>query len=327
MAIKMSDLRVYGSATMPDDDTTEQIGGAIATSKKPIFTDFSGAMQVLSSETGDTSQSVTVYYRDSAGSPQSEAKTLQGQTPVAYSASPERLLKATKGVTCVGDVVLEASTAERTGTCQGGSADTITLDAGASGTDGAYNGMMIRITSGTGAGQIREVIDYVGASKLATVGRAWGTNPVGADSVFRIAKGIVFDKSPAEITEVRRIGYAMGANSAGGATKEVHEKIFLKNCHGTIALTSAQVEESSDPSGLFTFGLATSVNDSGTNGSGNTRLVAPAGITFDNSAKNVPGGSLAASSAIGCWIKATLPGGTAAAKTTYLPQLKGNTID
>jgi len=158
---------------------------------------------------------------------------------------------------------------------------------------------------------------------VATIGYQWGTTP-DATSVFRIAKGMVFDKSPAEILECRRAFYDAGANPAGGATKEYHDKWFLKNTHGSLALTSAVVKEIADPSGLITFMLPASVDDSGTNGSGNNRLVAPSG-TFDSANKNVPTGSLAAGSAIGVWGKLTLAGGAAQQKTTYTPQLEGNT--
>jgi len=324
MSIALSDLKIYGSASMPDDDTPTQIGGAIDTQRKPLFYDVGAAIQCVSSAGGDTTQTVTLHYRDSAGNKQSEAKTLSGQTPVAFTATPERLLKAIKSATCAGDVAVEAATAERAGTAQAGTGITITLDAGASASNDFYNGMVIRLTSGTGNGQIREIIAYDGTTKVATAGSQWGTTP-DATSVFRIAKGMVFDKSPAEILECRRVFYDSGANPAGGATKEYHEKWFLKNTHATLSLTTAVVKEIADPSGLITFMLAASVDDSGTNGSGNNRLVAPSG-TFDNSNKSVPGGgSLAAGSAIGVWGKLTLAGGAAAQKTTYTPQLEGNT--
>lgn len=73
----------------------------------------------------------------------------------------------------------------RTGTAQAGGATSLTLDAGASAVDDAYNGMHVNITAGTGSGQQRTISDYVGATKVATVSVAWTTNP-DATSVFRI---------------------------------------------------------------------------------------------------------------------------------------------
>ena len=65
-----------------------------------------------------------------------------------------------------------------TGTAQGGSANTITLKSGSSFTsDDQPNGMFIKITSGTGSGQVRQVLDYVGSSKVLTVFPAWSTQP------------------------------------------------------------------------------------------------------------------------------------------------------
>ena len=63
------------------------------------------------------------------------------------------------------------------GTAQAGTANTITLDSGASAVDDFYNNMSVFITSGTGSGQLRTISDYVGSSKLATVSVNWTTNP------------------------------------------------------------------------------------------------------------------------------------------------------
>lgn len=63
------------------------------------------------------------------------------------------------------------------GTAQAGAAGTITLVATASAVNDFYNGMLVLILSGTGAGQARQVIDYVGATKVATIEPDWATNP------------------------------------------------------------------------------------------------------------------------------------------------------
>ncbi len=324
MSIERYDLRGFGSAVMPDDDSITQIGGAIDRTKLVEFIDVSAPVQAVSSSVSDTTQQVTMTYRDAAGSKLTNAATLSGQTPVAFGATPERILKAIKSATTTGDVAVEASTAERAGTAQAGAAAKITLDAGASAVNDAYIGMVIRLTSGTGVGQIRRVISYDGTTKIAEVDRPWGTVPDNTTG-FRIAKGCYFPKAATEAMEVRRPFFDAGANTSGGAQKEYHEKIFLGNDNATLALTAAQVVEYSDPSGLVTFGLAATVGDNGTNGVGNNRLVAPSGITFDNSDKNIAGGQLAAATAIGTWLKLTLAGGTAAQKTQHLPMLKGNT--
>jgi len=89
-------------------------------------------------------------------------------------------------------------------TAQAGSVNTITLDAGASATDGQYDPAIVLITEGTGAGQSRLIIDYIGSTKVATVHQDWRTNP-DATSKFTVyaTTGFHFDNE--------------GAASGGGA--------------------------------------------------------------------------------------------------------------
>jgi len=151
MSIAQSDIILYGSAVMPDDGVPTEIGGAIDITRKMTFVDLStpGGIELVSSSASDITQTVTVTFRDTAGILASEVKTVSGLTPVAYVATVDRLLKALKSATTVGDLAIMASTAERTGTAQGGAADSITLDAGASAVDDFFTGMVIRLTSGT----------------------------------------------------------------------------------------------------------------------------------------------------------------------------------
>lgn len=58
-----------------------------------------------------------------------------------------------------------------------GATGTITLDSAADPRDDYYNGSRIIIVSGTGAGQIRKITDYVGSTKVATVDSSWGVTP------------------------------------------------------------------------------------------------------------------------------------------------------
>lgn len=76
---------------------------------------------------------------------------------------------------------------ELTGTGAGGSSSTIVLAATASSTDDYYNGMVVEITSGTGSGQERFIVDYDGATQTATVNRNFDTTP-DATSVYAINK-------------------------------------------------------------------------------------------------------------------------------------------
>lgn len=76
-------------------------------------------------------------------------------------------------------------TIRETGTAQAGNPFDITLQAGASSDFNVFVGSKIYIISGTGAGQTNEIIAYNGATKVATVASAWGTQPDNT-SVYRI---------------------------------------------------------------------------------------------------------------------------------------------
>lgn len=332
MSILPSDLILYGSANMQDTDAGSQ-GGAIDTAKRVLFTEVSpaGQVQYVSSNSGDTTQTVTVTAKDAAGVTVSEVKTLNGQTVVAGTQSINTLLKAVKSASCAGDVAVEAATATRTGTAQGGAAATaslgayITLDASASGADDTYNGQVLRTTGGTGPNQIRWIVKYEGATKRAYVNRDWGTVPDGT-TTFRVSQGMCFEKSPVEVTTIRRIHYNAAADAPGGSARDYYEKVFAKNIHGTLALTSAQVVEAADPSGKYTFALETTLDGSGTS---TDRRTAPAsGVgSFDSAAKNVANSqNLSAGSAQGIWIKLSLAAGDAANRTSYTPRVTGNSI-
>lgn len=327
MSIEQSDIILYGSAVMPDDGVPTAIGGAIDRTRKVVFTDLasSGSIEIVSSSASDITQTVTVSFRDVAGVLQSEPQTLSGLTPVAYSGTVDRLLKAIKSAVTVGDVAVMASTAERTGTAQAGSPLTITLDAGASVVNDFYTGMVIRLTSGTGADQLRTVIKYVGSTKVATVSRTWGVTP-DATSVFRIAQGMLFDLNPNEILEVRRIFFDTAADPPGGSTRTFYDKVFFSNEHATLTLTSAEIQEVLDSPGVVAFDLESVLDGTTTNGGGNNREVAPGGFTFDSADKDVANSqNHTALAAQGAWIELTLAAGAAALNFVYQFREVGNT--
>lgn len=79
---------------------------------------------------------------------------------------------------------------EVSATAQGGTSTSITLDASASSTTDFYQGAVIRIISGTGAGQSRTITAYNGTSKAATVNTAWATVPDNS-SIYAFGFGYV----------------------------------------------------------------------------------------------------------------------------------------
>jgi len=72
--------------------------------------------------------------------------------------------------TCTGTLSTYAATALN------GTSTTIVLPSGASSVNSAYNGMTITLTSGTGAGQTKTILSYVGSTRTATVS-TWTTTP------------------------------------------------------------------------------------------------------------------------------------------------------
>lgn len=326
MPLTLTDLKLYGSASMPDDNIPTNIGGVVATSKKVSFADISGAAQLVSSSGSDTTQSVNLSFRLTSGVLTTESKTLTGTTPVLYLASIERLLKGVKSATTAGAVAVEHQSAERQATAQAGStANTLRLDAGASVVNGFYNGMVVRLISGTGAFQINEIIDYNGGTRDATLRDYWHGAIPDATTVFRIAAGFFFDRVPFEVSEVRRIHFDAAANPLGGGAVNFYDKIFFVNASNVGSLLNAQVVENADPSGKMSFGVEAVVNGTGTNGVGNNRIVAPSGITFASTPVTVPGSNLNAGSSIGVWMRLALLEADAPQKTSVTMQLTGST--
>jgi len=325
MSVEYGHIIIHGSATMPDNDSTTQIGGAIDKTTKVTFADLetTGTVEVVSENVGDTTQNVTVYGRNAAGEKINEQISLNGQTPVAGSLSFERIMKAIKSATCVGAVAAMSTTNEHADTAQGGGSNYITLAAGASAVDDEYLGKLVRTTGGTGANQIREIVKYDGTSKKAYV-RDWSTNPDGT-TTYEVADGVVFDKTPNEIDEVRRPFYDAAAEAAGGSDKFNYEKVFEYNQHATLALTNAQSAEVVE--GIHAkvdFALESTLDGTDNNGVGNNREVAPGGYTFDSTAKDVANsGNFSPQSGQGMWIRLDLDAGDAAQNSFWKPRVTG----
>jgi len=328
MSVEAKDIMVFGSANMQDTDSGTQ-GGAEDKSKKVVWYDLSADddVEAVSENSGDTTQSITVYGRNAAGELVNETISLNGQTP-AQAGSPktfDRLLKATKSASTSGTVAVMRTTNERADTAQSATASTLVLDAGASATDNAYQFMVLRITGATaGNYQIREIVKYDGSSKTAYV-RDWATTPTGTIT-FEVAEGMVFDKftSPeaVEIDEVRRPFYNAAANPSGGATKYYYEKVFPHNLHASLALTSAKIDEVDEGAyQKIEFDLESTLDGSDTS---TNRLTAPSGYTFDSDEKDVANsGNFSSGSGQGTWLKLTLAGGDAASNSFYKIKTSG----
>lgn len=132
---------------------------------------------------------------------------------------------------------------------------------------------------------------------------------------------------PAGVTTVRRVFYLASSDVLGGAAREYHDKIFVKNEHATLDLTQASIVEQSDPGANITFDLESTLDGTDSNGGANNRLVEPGGYTFDSATKAVANsGNHTAQAAQGIWIKLSLAAGDAPAKNIYTFRELGKTI-
>lgn len=338
MSILLSDIKVYCAAVFPENDAVTNIGGAHDFTKKCQFSDFAGSWQVVSSSTLDTApyHTLTLFYRDNAGAILSETVTLNGTTFATAISSIERMMKGVKAISCTGNVAIISQTPFFSGTLPaqtGLSADQIQFPAGASSVDNTYLQMIFRADyPGLGDTKMFEIINYDGATKIATVNTTV-TGFFDNTTNFEVYKGMYFDKTPNEITEIVRKDYDSAADvpvASGGADRDFYVKVFFEHTDASgsgLSATSCVVREAQDPTGLNTFALATALNDSGDNGAFNRQHAPSSGVTsFDNSDKNVPSGQIMApGDRIGVWIKLHRTAGAAAVKSFWMPQFRFQT--
>ena len=122
MSITSAELKCYGSADMPENDT-DPAGGAIATTVKVEFTDISpsGKVEALFDAGSDT-MNLTITGRDATGAIVTEVHAMNGTNVVSFTTNTlERILK-----------VVLASVSTHTLTIRKASAggDLITMEAG-----------------------------------------------------------------------------------------------------------------------------------------------------------------------------------------------------
>lgn len=358
MSVTPNNIVAYGSADMPEADGVT-IGGAVDFTKRIAFYDITpaGTVDVVSSSASDTATKMQLSGRDSTGAIQTPAAvTLTGTNPVLGSQSFERLLAAVitggaiagltspGGAVAIGDVAVYAHTPVLSAhTMQSGSANTsgttppiAKLQSGDGGTVAA--GQIIRITSGTGANQLRQIIATTGyGTDTVAVNRDWTTVP-DPTSVYNILQGMLFEVSPNAVVAMTRCFSTAAADIPGGSQRVFYEKVFVVNNNIATALTGAQVEIASEtpslPSGaLLDIALCTSLNDTNTTTNRQTAPAAGAGSFATQpafvsvpGAGNLPSGAAPNNAgAQGVWLRLILPAGTAAYKGSADLRVQGTT--
>ncbi len=120
------------------------------------------------------------------------------------------------------------------GTATAGAAGTITLAAGSSAVNDFYNGMIVRVNSGTGPGQARMITDYVGATLVASVAPNWSTNPSN-DSVYDI---LLTELSVNKLIDETRLALASGV-----AVTSIGNNVITANSINADAITNAKIAD------------------------------------------------------------------------------------
>lgn len=116
MPVSNTDIILYGAANMPEDDTSTA-GGAIDRTIKVLNVDMGTAgvggtdkLNVVSSSTGDVTQTLTVTGRDATGAVKSQAYSLAGTTTQSGTQAFERVLKIIASATHSGTITVSHQT-------------------------------------------------------------------------------------------------------------------------------------------------------------------------------------------------------------------------
>jgi hypothetical protein len=122
-------------------------------------------------------------------------------------------------------------------------------DAALIGTDDYYNGMIVQVYSGTGAGQSRLITDYVGGTKTAHVFPDWGTNPDATSDIIIVpGPGIGADMDEADVSGMY------------GATRNLPEvlnllAVLMRN-ELNVDSNSIDVRNDADSANLFAYTIS-----------------------------------------------------------------------
>ena len=391
MSVVPNNIIAFGSADMPEADGVTvggavnfasrigfcDINGTIGSGST---TNLPMALDLVSSSASDTAVKVQVTGRDSTGTIQTPASvTLTGTTVIASTFGGQTFQRLGAGVLsggaistlsnpggtpAVGDVAVMGHVRfVAASTAQAGSANTsgttppiFKLQSGDGAKLTSYAvyaglGMIIRITGGTGSGQLRMISAQYAAAAYGTdvvaVNRDWNTLPDNT-STYDLAFGFLFDVLPSGIasqtpvTGITRIFWTAQADVPGGSSRTYYEKAFVTNVNTATALTNASVEilgeSPSLPSGaLLDLALTKVLNDTATaatrqtlptNGDSSalTFVTQPATINIIASPGSLPSGAAPnTSGSQGLWYRLTLPAGTTVYDGAGLTRTQGAT--
>lgn len=134
----------------------------------------------------------------------------------------------------------------RSNTAVAGAAGTITLDAGASAVDDFYNAAMVFITGGTGAGQVRFIVNYVGSTQVATIEPNWATNPDNTSTFAILPVASSLDDLIENATSLRQMTRGMAAAMLGKSNGLNTTTAVYRDTSDTVDRISATVDAVGD---------------------------------------------------------------------------------
>lgn len=123
------------------------------------------------------------------------------------------------------------------GTAQAGDSTTITLASGASSTDKLYVGDIVLL----GDGQCRVITGYVGSTKVATVDRAWTTNPSSSSTYVLLPAAAVLAQQTHTNAVVPTVTNLTNAPSSGDFTATMKASIGTAVAASAVASVTGNV--------------------------------------------------------------------------------------
>jgi hypothetical protein len=226
VSVVASDLVAYHAATQSDQDSVT-VGGAIDTLRRPDFTQLAAndSLEVLSSSSSDTTQTVTVEARKADGTLVSQTVTLNGTTAVSFGTlgTVERVLKCEMSATAVGTVTLRRASAGPTVRAipVGERGFSMIFRKGSSSTTGAvdyYAKFFWKNTNGSFALLIASVVESADPSGTITHGLAASQGDSGTTTNRQTAPGgVTFGNGSASVP-----GTDLTAGSAIGVWLNMH---------------------------------------------------------------------------------------------------------
>lgn len=373
MSVTPNQIVAYGASQMPESDGVT-VGGAVDFTKRIMFSDLpyqgltgsanTDTIDVVSGTLGDVGVKIQLSGRDGAGVIQTPAVAmLNGTAVISYSAQGfQRLeccvitggsianLSNPGGTAPLGDIAAMSHKRLISGhTAGASSANTsgvvppvFNLQAG-DGTAVAaavYQGLgvIIRITGGPGAGQLRMiVVPYTGTASYGTdivaVNRDWVTVPTNS-STYDLAYGFLLDILPNPVTAITRLFISSSSDLPGGAVRIYYDKFFLVNTNAVTSYINATVQIANESAGLpigaaLDLALGSALNDNTTIANRQTAPANTGGFVSQPSPITVPTGNLpngnAAAGAVACWPRLTLNPGTAVYQGAADVRVNGNT--